>query len=193
MSTHGYIYTQSLGSLSEEIAHSTDCTLFPKRSAHWFTPILLVTLGHWPWPRVQCFWFTFCQVPKCFCQVPSQFAKCQFGTWHPFSQHCPVMSILSNGLDSNMQKTPCKNSLWFKFRHGLFWELISRPIDKIKMTRGRGRWPRDLRKLGCYSCALLLEKSVYLSHLYKDKSKLTEMRIYSEVSYFFLRVLGRAW
>ena len=82
-------------------------TLFSKRSAHWFTPVLPVTLGHWPWPR--------------------------------------VMSILSNGLDSNMQK------------------LLSRPIDKIKMTRGWGRWPRDLRKLGWFSCALLLEKSVHFS------------------------------
>ncbi len=27
-------------------------TLFSKRSAHWFTPVLPVTLGHWPWPRV---------------------------------------------------------------------------------------------------------------------------------------------
>ncbi len=75
---------------------SGTCTLFSKRSAHWFTPVLLVTLSHWPWPR--------------------------------------AMSILSNGLD--------------------------RPIDKIKMTRGRGRWPRDLRKLGWFSCALLSEKSV---------------------------------
>ncbi len=24
-------------------------TLFSKRSAHWFTPVLTVTLGHWPW------------------------------------------------------------------------------------------------------------------------------------------------
>ena len=30
------------------------------------------------------------------------------------------------------------------------------------MTRGQGRWPRDLRKLGRFSCALLLEKSVEL-------------------------------
>ncbi len=50
-------------------------TKFSKRSAHWFTPVLPVTLGHWPWPR--------------------------------------VMSILSNGLDSNMQKTPFKNFLRF--------------------------------------------------------------------------------
>ena len=32
-----------------------------------------------------------------------------------------------------------------------------------KMTRGRGRWPRDLRKLGWFSCALLLERSVSLA------------------------------
>ncbi len=46
------------------------------------------------------------------------------------------------------------------FWHGVFCELLSRPIDKIKMTRGRGRWPRDFRKLGWFSCALLFEKSV---------------------------------
>ncbi len=27
------------------------CTLFSKRSAHWFHPVLPVTLGHWPRPR----------------------------------------------------------------------------------------------------------------------------------------------
>ena len=26
------------------------------------------------------------------------------------------------------------------------WEFLSRPFDKIKMTRGWGRWPRDFRK-----------------------------------------------
>ncbi len=41
--------------------------------------------------------------------------------------------------------------------------LLSRPIDKIKMTRSRGRWPMDLRRLGWFSCALLLEKSVWLA------------------------------
>ncbi len=28
------------------------CTLFSKRSAHWFRPVLPVTPGHWPRPRV---------------------------------------------------------------------------------------------------------------------------------------------
>ncbi len=99
-------------------------TLFSKRSAHWFTPVLPVTLGHWPWPR--------------------------------------VMSIFSNGLDSNMQKTPFKNSI--RFWHWVFCELLSRPIDKIKMTLVWGRWPRDLRKWW-FSCALLSEKSVsYCRH-----------------------------
>ena len=28
------------------------CTLFFKRSAHWFHQVLPVTLGHWPWSRV---------------------------------------------------------------------------------------------------------------------------------------------
>ena len=49
--------------------------LFSERSAHWFRPVLLVTPGHWPRPR--------------------------------------VMSSLSNGLGSNMQKTPFENSLRF--------------------------------------------------------------------------------
>ncbi len=35
----------------------------------------------------------------------------------------------------------------FKFWHRVFCELLSRPIDKIKMTWGRGRWPRHLSKL----------------------------------------------
>ncbi len=78
-------------------------TLFSKRSAHWFHPVLLVTLGNWPWPR--------------------------------------VMTNLSNGLGRS---------------RSLF------TFDKIKMTRGRGRWPRDFRKLGWFSFALLLEKSVFL-------------------------------
>ena len=107
-------------------------TLFSKRSANWLTPVLPVTLGHWPWPK--------------------------------------VMSILSNGLYSNMQKTPFKNSIpsnisrlqdnRFRFGHGVFCELLSRPIDKIKITRGRGQWPRDLRKSVWFSSALLSEKSV---------------------------------
>ncbi len=51
-------------------------------------------------------------------------------------------------------------AMHLKFWHWVCCELLSRPIDKINMTQGRGRWPRDLRKLGWFSCALLLEKSV---------------------------------
>ena len=69
-------------------------TLFSKRSAHWFHPVLPVTLAHWPWSA------------SCF---------------------------------------------------GVFCKLLSRPFDKIKMTRDRGRWPRDL---GWFSCALYSETSV---------------------------------
>ncbi len=58
------------------------------------------------------------------------------GHW-PWPQ---VMSSLSNGHGSNMQNTPYKNSLWFR-------DLLSRLFDKINMTGGRGRWPRDSRKL----------------------------------------------
>ncbi len=52
-----------------------------------------------------------------------------------------AISSLSNGLGSNMQKTPFENC--FKFWHRVFCDLLSRPFDKIKMTRGWGRWPRD--------------------------------------------------
>ncbi len=34
-------------------------------------------------------------------------------------------------------------------------------VKFVKMTRGRGRWPRDFRKLGWLSCALYSEKSVF--------------------------------
>ncbi len=44
---------------------------------------------------------------------------------------------------------------------------VLRPFDQIKTTRDRGQWPRDLRQLGWFSCALLLEKSVVWStHLH---------------------------
>ena len=56
--------------LKSEFLQLPPSTLFSKRNAHWFTPVLPVTLGHWPLPR--------------------------------------VMSILSNSLDGNMQKTPFK-------------------------------------------------------------------------------------
>ncbi len=57
-------------------------------------------------------------------------------------------------------KRPHSKIPYGKFWHGVFCTLLSRPIDKIKMTQGRGRWSRDLRKLGWFSCALLLGKSV---------------------------------
>ena len=47
-------------------------TLFFKRNTTFLNPFFLVTLGHWPWPR--------------------------------------VMYILSNGFESNSQKTPLQNS-----------------------------------------------------------------------------------
>ena len=40
---------------------------------------------------------------------------------------------------------------------------LLRPFDKVKVTQGRGRWPRDLRKLGWFSCARHLEKSLHPS------------------------------
>ncbi len=42
-------------------------------------------------------------------------------------------------------------------------QTVSRPFDKSKMTRGRDRWPRDFGKLGWFSCAKHLEKSVVYS------------------------------
>ena len=65
-----------------------------------------------------------------------------------------IMSSLSNGLG-----TPFKNSLQFSCRtvlvltQGLLRVTLKTiNFDKIKMTRGRGWWPRDLRKLGWFSC-----------------------------------------
>ncbi len=51
-------------------------------------------------------------------------------------------------------------------------QLGQRPFDKIKMTRGRGRWPKDFRKLGWFSCALYSEKSVR-GPAYKETASLT--------------------
>ncbi len=97
-----------------------------KRSAHWFRPVLPMTLIYWP----------------------------------PL-----VMLILSTGLRSNMQQTLFEKSSWFWY--GVFCELLSRPFNKIKMTRGWGQWHRDFRKLGLFSCARYLEKSVHLSYICK--------------------------
>ena len=38
-----------------QLIHGHQPTLFSKRSAHWFYPVLPVTLGHWPWHRVMSF------------------------------------------------------------------------------------------------------------------------------------------
>ena len=65
---------------------TSEHTLFSRRSAYRFSPLLQVTPGHWPDPRS-------CQV----CQM--------------------VLGV----------------------------------IDKIKMTRGRGQWPRDFRKWGWFN------------------------------------------
>ncbi len=110
-------------------------TLFSKTSAHWFYPALLVIPGHWPWPL--------------------------------------IMSSLSKGLGSDMQKTRFENSLRFSctpriprlsgnrlmFWYGVFFELLSRPFDKIKITWAWGQWPIGSGKLGRFSCAKHLEKS----------------------------------
>ncbi len=58
-----------------------------------------------------------------------------------------VMSILSNGLDSNMQ---CLPKMEYANDH-ISWGCL---------------WPRDLRKLELFSCALLLEKSVGHMHAF---------------------------
>ncbi len=92
-----------------------------------------------------------------------------FSIWLPITFFIPIYiwtlisSSLSNGLGSNMQKTSFKkfltvpmHSLMSEFWHGVFCKLLSKPFDKIKMTRGQGQWPRDLGKLGWFSCALLL-------------------------------------
>ena len=51
----------------------------------------------------------------------------------------------------------------------LLASLLSRPFDKIKITWGRGRWPRDFRKLGWFSCAKHAEKSVVVWINIKDR------------------------
>ena len=69
---------------------------------------------------------------------------------------CTLTSPSSSGDPGSLTSTP---------GHVKFVKL-SRPFDKIKMTRGQGQWPRDLIKLGWFSCALFLEKSVdILIHL----------------------------
>ena len=109
-------------------------TLFSKRSAHWFRPVLPVTPGHWLWPGS-------CQV----CQMVLG-VICKRPRWK-------FLSVLLQYI----------SRLWenrFKFGHWVFCELLLRPFDKIKMTQGRGWWPRDIRKLGWFSCAKHSEKSV---------------------------------
>ena len=58
-----------------------------------------------------------------------------------------VISILSNGLESNLQKTPCQNLKPFScslenrkdFSNRVFCIILPRPFDKLNMTRGQGQ------------------------------------------------------
>ncbi len=106
------------------VDHTTHCThtytLFSKRSAHWFHPVLPVTQGDVKF--VKMVFGVICKRPR---------LKIPYGS----------LALL---------------------RHGVFCELLSRPFDKIKMTRGRGRWPSDFRKLGWFSHARHSETSVFL-------------------------------
>ena len=56
-------------------------TLFSKRSAHWFTPVILVTPGHWPWPFVKWSWQQYANVQRC---------TCYFLAVRPLSVYCLV-------------------------------------------------------------------------------------------------------
>ncbi len=90
-------------------------------------------------------------------------------TYTLLQKKCTLISSSSPSVPGSLTPTPghvkfvkCSR-LWenrFNFWHGVFCELLSRLFDKSKMTRGRGQWCRDFRKLGSFSCALLLEKSV---------------------------------
>ena len=80
----------------------------------------------------------------------------------------------------------------FKFWHGVFCKLLSRPIDKIKMTWGRGRWPRDLRKSGWFSCALLSEKSVCVGHLLNVVISVDDQRRIKHI-FFCIVVYKEPW
>ena len=75
-----------------------------------------------------------------------------------------VILILSIGLESNSQKTPCPNLKRFsrsiRDLNGVFCILLSRPFDKIKMILGQGQWPRVTGRPRVNQCAFLLEKSV---------------------------------
>ncbi len=62
----------------------------------------------------------------------------------------------------------------------VFGVICEWPFDKIKMTRGQGRWPRDLRKLGWFSCARYSEKSVKIMRLsYPSKFHIRFLKSFS--------------
>ncbi len=50
-----------------------------------------------------------------------------------------VILILTNGLESNLQKTLCQNVK--VFLNVVFCILLPSPFDKLDLTRGRGQWP----------------------------------------------------
>ncbi len=50
-----------------------------------------------------------------------------------------VILTLSNGLESNLEKTPCQNLNRKEFLNGVFFILLPRPFDKFDMTQGRSQ------------------------------------------------------
>ena len=75
--------------------------------------------------------------------------------------------------------------------------LLSRPFDKIKMTWGRGRWPRNLRKSGWFSCARHSEKSV-TAEIWMENLNQPIANFYAWVIFFpdvrmCTRMLGDIW
>ncbi len=95
---------------------------------------------------------------NCFCRLLSERSAHWFRPVLRVLGHRPrprVMWSLSNCLGSIMQETPQDSRLWVNrlmFWHRVFTKLLSRPFDKIKMTRDWGRWPTDLRKFRWFSC-----------------------------------------
>ncbi len=85
--TESYIFI----ALSKQANNSH--TLFSKRRAHWFWPVLLVNPSH-----------------------------VKFSEWS------------------------------WEFWHGVYCELLSRPLDKIKMTRGRGQWTESQKNRVIFMC-----------------------------------------
>ncbi len=80
-----------------------------------------------------------------------------------FIQHVVILFTWNHHVYSLCQRKFIFNSEFFVPPFG--WGGQN---NHIKMTQGRGRWPRDLRELEWFSCAILSEKSVNFLLLVMD-------------------------